>query len=350
LSVARAGTRQVDERAVAAARTGDQAAFAALAEPHRPELQVHCYRMLGSFDESEDLVQETFLRAWHRRESYAGRAPFRAWLYRIATNVCLDFLGRQPRQRQRLPTTDPDAAPLPPAAIPWLQPFPDQLLDPVAPRADEPDAAVVSKETIELAFMVAIQHLTPRQRAVLILRDLLGWPAKDTAALLDTSVASVNSLLQRARPTLRQHLPQRRLDWEPVDPTAEERAVLRRYMDAIERADDNAIAELLREDARVSHQPGAGGHMGTEPGWYQGRETILAGWAPALHGPDALDFRFVATRANRQAAAAAYVRGSDDATYRPFGFTVLRIEDGAVVEVTVFGTDLFPAFGLPATL
>src|SRR4051812_6071341 len=184
----------------------DETAFSAVVERHRHELQVHCYRMLGSYEESEDLVQETFLRAWRRRETYAGRSTFRAWLYRIATNACLDALAAAPR---RVRPADSEAE------IPWLQPYPDELLDAAGPSEDEPDALVVAKETIELGFMVAIQYLPPRQRAVLILRDVLDWSAKDTAALLDASVTAVNSALQRAQATLRRRLPERRSDWAP---------------------------------------------------------------------------------------------------------------------------------------
>ena len=195
--------------------------FAALVERHRRELQVHCYRMLGSFEDSEDLVQETFLRAWRKRASFSSGGPssFRAWLYRIATNACLDVLRSRPRRvlpPQVAPAGDPAAPPSPPADLPWLQPYPDRLLEPIAPAEDEPGAVVVARETIELAFLAAIQHLPPRQRAVLILRDVLGWSAKDTASLLDASVASVNSALQRARATLRDRLGERRTEWAPV--------------------------------------------------------------------------------------------------------------------------------------
>ena len=201
---------------IEAAITGDRDAFTAIAERHRRELQVHCYRMLGSFDDAEDLVQETFLRAWRSRATYQGRSTFRAWLYRIATNACLDALEKRPRT----PTQSGE--------VTWLQPYPDRLLEDAAPSDAEPDALVVAKETIELAFLVAIQHLPPQTRAVLILRDVLGWPAKDTAALLDTSVAAVNSALQRAHAALKQHLPERRTDWaaggatsrRPSGPTA----------------------------------------------------------------------------------------------------------------------------------
>lgn len=338
-----------DGLVVAAARAGDEAAFSALVERYRRELQVHCYRMLGSFEDAEDLVQETFLRAWRKRESFAGRSTFRAWLYRIATNACLDFLDRHPRHPQpRQPSTMsyPQAAVLPLAEIPWLQPYPDRLLEPIAPSDSEPDAAIVAKETIELAFLAAIQHLPVRQRAVLILRDVLGWSANETAALLETSVAAVKSALQRARPTLKEHLSEQRLHWAPsLEPTAEERTLLQRYMDAHERADMHTLAELLREDALLTMPP--------HPMWFMGRAAILAFSAdvfdptsPLYHG----QWRSLPTRANRQPAAAHYVKRPSDHIYRAQVLDVLRIEDGQVVEITAFVPDLFPAFGLPRTL
>jgi RNA polymerase sigma-70 factor (ECF subfamily) len=182
--------RTEESAVVNAARAGDETAFSRLVEGYRRALGVHCYRMLGSFEDSEDLVQETFLRAWRGRESFEGRSTFRAWLYRIATNACLDFLDRQPRARQIASAADYGGDP-PPAMIPWLQPYPDRLLEGIAPGDAEPEVAIVARETMELAFLAAIQHLPPKQRAVLILRDVLGWPAKDTAALLETTVASV---------------------------------------------------------------------------------------------------------------------------------------------------------------
>jgi RNA polymerase sigma-70 factor (ECF subfamily) len=288
--------------------------------------------MLGSFDEAEDVVQETFLRAWRRRETYAGRSTFRAWLYRIATNACLDHLERHPRR----PVAQPAGA-----EVPWLQPFPDRLLEAAAPEDAEPDAVVVAKETIELAFLVAVQHLPPRQRAVLLLRDVLGWSAAETAALLEWSVASANSALQRARATLRQHLPQQRAEWTTSDPTEEERAVLRRFIDATERADVDALGALLREDAIFAMPP--------EPGWFQGREAIMQLWSPAMVGPSAYEFRCVATWANRQPAAANYVRGSDGA-FHALAIDVLRVEGDRVAEVTTFGAGVFALFGLPETL
>ncbi len=331
---------------VAAARAGDESAFGALVERHQRELQLHCYRMLGSFEESEDLVQETFLRAWRKRMSFEGRSTFRAWLYGIATNACLDALARNPRRalpRQAAPAKDSSTALGPPAEIPWLQPYPDRLLEGIASGEAEPDAAVVAKETIELAFLAAIQHLPPRQRAALILRDVLGWSAAESASLLDSSVAAVNSALQRARATLKQHLPERRLEWAASHPSEEERAVLERYMEAHEEADAQALAELLREDARFTMPP--------LPTWYEGREAIMAAFVPAIFGPDAIgDFRLVPTGANRQPAAANYVRRRGEAEYRALALDVLRIENGAVVEITAFVPELFPAFGLSETL
>jgi RNA polymerase sigma-70 factor, ECF subfamily len=327
----------VTDEIVEAARAGDEAAFSALVERHRRELQVHCYRMLGSFEESEDMVQETFLRAWRRRETYAGRSTFRAWLYRIATNACLDHLERNPRRPVPVPAAPGHSE------VPWLQPFPDQLLDQVAPEVDEPDAVIVARETIELAFLVAVQHLPPRQRAVLMLRDVLGWPATDTAELLESSVASVNSALQRARATLREHLPERRADWTSADPTEQERSVLHRFVEASERADVAALGALLRDDAIFSMPP--------EPGWFQGRDVIMAAWGPAMVGPEALgEFRLVPVAANRQLAAANYIREPGKQQFEALSVDVLRIEGGEIAEVTTFGADKFALFGLPATL
>ncbi|GAA1263210.1 RNA polymerase subunit sigma-70 [Pseudonocardia aurantiaca] len=324
-------------RVVAAAQAGDEAAFVSLVERHRRELQVHCYRMLGSFDEAEDMVQEAFLRAWRRRETYAGRSTFRAWLYRIATNACLDHLERNPRRPM------PVAGAPGHSEVPWLQPFPDQMLDQVAPVADEPDAVVVARETIELAFLVAVQHLPPRQRAVLMLRDVLGWRAAETAELLESSVASVNSALQRARATLRDHLPERRAEWTSADPTEAERSVLQRFVEASEKADMAALGALLREDAIFSMPP--------EPGWFQGRDVLMAAWGPAMVGPTSLgEFRLVPTAANRQPAAASYIRKPGGQQFEALSLDVLRIEDGEIAEVTTFGADKFPFFGLPATL
>ncbi len=339
-----------DDGVVAAARAGDESAFAALVERHQRELRVHCYRMLGSFDESEDLVQETFLRAWKNLPGFEGRSTFRAWLYRIATNACLDALDGRARRvlpHQVAAPSDP-STPLPPRTdVAWLQPFPDRLAEPVAPSDEQPDVMVVARETIELAFLAAIQHLPPRQRAVLILRDVLGWPARQTADLLEGSVASVNSAVQRARATLREHLPERRLDWAPsAEPTEQERAVLRRYMDAVERADLAAVAELLASDVRATMPP--------YPMWFQGRDAVMASlaasWNPGLPAYVGR-FLMVPTGANRQPAVAAYVRPPGAREYRPFAIAVLRIVGSRIAEMTAFhDPGLFPAFALPAAL
>jgi RNA polymerase sigma-70 factor (ECF subfamily) len=327
--------------AAAAIRAGDESAFVALAERYRRQLHVHCYRMVGSLEDAEDLVQESILRAWRRRTSFEGRSSFRGWLYRIATNACLDFLERRP-SRVLAPDVVPASDPLlelpAPAELPWLDPYPDRLLEPAASRHEEPEAVVVGKETIELAFMAAIQHLQPRRRAVLVLRDVLGWSAKDTAAVLGVSVASANSALQRARATLKARLPPRRLDWAATgEPSASERALLDRYMQAHEQGDMNSLARLLREDARVSAAP--------LPLWFDGRDAFLAS---ARRSAAAGRFRFLATGANGQLAAASYVRDAGGSDYRPLAIDVLRIEGDRVAEITTFlRPDLFAAFGLP---
>jgi RNA polymerase sigma-70 factor, ECF subfamily len=323
-------------------------AFAQLVERYRPELQVHCYRMLGSFEDSEDLVQETFLRAWRNRASFSlrGTSSFRAWLYRIATNACLDVLRRRPRRilpPQVAPAADPAVAPSPPADLPWLQPYPDRLLEPIAPAEDEPGAVVVARETIELAFLAAIQHLPPRQRAVLILRDVVGWSAKDTATLLEGSVASVNSALQRARATLGERLPERRTEWVPSPGLSDdERELLRRYLDAHERADADALADLLREDVRLTMPP--------HPTWYAGREAIMTAMKQGFD-PEFGHLRSVVAGANMQPAAAHYLRRPGESEHRPLALDVLRIEGGRVAQIDSFvSPELFPGFGLPPTL
>ena len=204
----------------------DEQAFGARVEPHRRELHVHCYRLLGSFEEAEDLVQEAFLRAWRRRETYEGRSTVRAWLYRIATNACLDALDKRPRR--------PSAS----GEVAWLQPYPDELLEQLPDRREGPEDVALAKETVELAFIAAIQHLAPLPRAVLVLRDVLGCSAKETARLLETTEASVNSALQRARGGLRKNLPEDREAWQhAAEATAVERELLARYVDCSERVD-----------------------------------------------------------------------------------------------------------------
>jgi RNA polymerase sigma-70 factor, ECF subfamily len=215
-----------EDAIVAAATGGDEAAFSELAARHRGELEAHCNRMLGSSEEAEDLVQETFLRAWRSRASYRGDASFRAWLYRIATNACLDTLARRSRLPQPAEGSDGD------------------LAEEVRTTDAEPDAAAIANETTELTFMAAIRHLPARQRTVLVLRGALGVSARDAASMLKASVPSVNSALYRARHTLKRRLPDQRLEWaRKSDASDEERALLQRYLDAIERADAKAFVE-----------------------------------------------------------------------------------------------------------
>jgi RNA polymerase sigma-70 factor (ECF subfamily) len=320
-----------DDAVVAAARAGDEAAFAALVDRHRRELHVHCYRMLGSFEEAEDLVQETLLRVWRRRDSFQGGPGFRAWLYRIATNACLDELRRS---RRRVPALHSFAE------VPWLQPYPDRLLDELAPSDSQPDAVVVARETIELTFLAVIQLLPPRQRAVLLLRDVLGWSAGETAAALDSSVAAANSALQRARATLRERLPARPSEWSGAAPSDQERALLEGFIDAHERADADAAAALLREDIRITMPP--------HPWCYDGLASIAPLLGPGLSDPGV--WRLLPTSANRQPAAASYLRARGDSEFRAFKLDVLRVQGGAIAEITTFDARLFPAFGLPAAL
>ncbi len=334
----------------------DQREFGDLLEQHRRELRVHCYRMLGSVDDAEDLVQETFLRAWRYRQTYSGRSTIRAWLYRIATNACLDQLSRHPRRPRAVPAppgVTATVAAQPAAEIQWLQPYPDSLFDPPAPDDAGPDTAVVTKETIELAYLAAIQHLPPRQRAVLVLRDVLCWSTTEVADLLGGSVTADKSALQRARATLKDRLPPRREEWAATeDPTAAERALLQRYIAAHEQADINALAQLLAEDVKLAMPP--------HPYWFAGRDALLQLTAQVFdptstwyHGR----FRALPTHANRQPAVAQYVeRPSADRTrnmegqFRAQVLDVIRVADGQIVEITAFEPDVFPAFGLPLVL
>ena len=318
---------------LAAAFAGNEAAFTDLAERHRRELHVHCYRMLGSFDDAEDAVQETLLRAWRSRDTFDGSALFRAWLYRIATNGSLDTIRRRSRQVPKLTSF---------AEVPWLQPYPDRLLDEIAPSAEEPDAIVVERETIELAFLATLQLLPPRQRAALIARDVLGWPASDTAEMLGTSVAATNSALQRARATMQEHMPRRRAEWSAGAPSAEERLLLERFIDAHERMDAAAAISIAASDIRITMPP--------DMMCFDGLDTI----APLLEhafgdGRDG-DWRLVPTWANRMPTAASYLLRPGDTVFRAFKFDVLRVENGAIAEITTFGKGLVPAFGLAETL
>ncbi len=327
--------RDVDQAdaLTAAAIGGHEVAFATLTERYRRELHVHCYRMLASFDEAEDAVQETFLHAWRGREGFDGGSMFRAWLYRIATNVCLDMRRRSSRRLTSLRSF---------AEVPWMQPYPDALLDEVAASDDAPDTVIVDRETIELAFLAAMQVLPPRQRAALIFRDVLGWSAIETASLLKTSVAAANSALQRARSTMREHLPARRAEWIAGKPSPEERELLDRFIDAHERCDAAAALAIASQDIRISMPPDQMVFDGL---------AVIGPFLERAFGEDRDgDWRLVPTWANRMPTAASYLRRPGDSEFRAFKFDVLRIEHGAIVEITTFGAGLFPKFGLPAVL
>ncbi|WP_432995620.1 RNA polymerase subunit sigma-70 [Dactylosporangium sp. CA-233914] len=284
--------------------------------------------MLASFTDADDAVQETFLRAWRHRDDFEPGTNVRAWLYRIATNACLDAI----RHAKRRP---PSAG----AEVSWLQPYPDRLLDEIAPPDEQPDAVVVARETIELAYLTAIQLLPARQRAVLLLRDVLDWSAAETAQALELTVAAANSALQRARATLKS-APER--DSMPAAPTGPERELLERLIAAHERADVGAAVALLREDVRVTMPP--------LPMRYDG----LAEFLPLLHrafdAPVMGVWRLVPTSANRLPAAASYLREPGGTEFRAFKLDVIRMEGGRVAEFTTFDARLFPHFGLPDVL
>ncbi|MET0415705.1 MAG: RNA polymerase subunit sigma-70 [Actinoplanes sp.] len=308
----------------------EEPAFSGLAERHRRELHVHCYRMLGSFEDAEDTVQETFLRAWRRRETFEGRSTIRAWLYRIATNACLDLLAKYRPE----PATGGE--------VRWLQPYPDRLLDELpAAGADEPESLAVARETIELAYLVAVQHLAPRPRAVLILRDVLGWPAKEVAELLGDSVNSVNSALQRARAGMREHLPAERQDWTGSEGDAGTRELVRRYTEASVATDVSRVAALLRDDVRCSMPP--------TPGLHIGRDAVVEDWVENGFG-DMEHLRAVPTSVNRQPAIAFYHWRKQEDAYLPLTLDVLRITGGAITEIVTFHGDQFPRLGLPDRL
>jgi RNA polymerase sigma-70 factor, ECF subfamily len=342
-----AGVRHTDvsQSLVDAARAGDQGAFARLAEPYRHELQVHCYRMLGSVEDAEDAVQETYLRAWTRLASFAGRAPFRAWLYGIATHACLDALRR--KKARSWPTelaapADPNNYSLGSIDVPWLQPYPDRLLEAAAPQDAEPEAAVTSKETIELAFLAAIQRLPPRQRAVLILRDVLDWSAKDTAAVLEVSQAAVNSALQRAHATLAEHLAAGRGEWTS-ESTADEKALLQRMITAWERSDTAALVAMLRSDTQLIMPPSLT--------WFDGRDAIEIFVRDHVFGEMGGGWAAVPTAANRQPAFALYYKQPGESAHEAFAICVLRVEGGAVAEIALFQQpELFASFALPTVL
>jgi RNA polymerase sigma-70 factor (ECF subfamily) len=321
--------------------------FDDLVRRYRRELHVHCYRMLGSFDEAEDHVQEVLLRAWRSRETFQGRSSPRTWLYRLATNACLDTLRRDARRAVPAPSGAPGgtvlASTAPSVAVmPWVQPYPDALLDEVATEQQGPEVVAVGRETISLAFLAAIQLLPPRQRAALILRDVVSLPAAEVAAVLDTSVPAVNSALQRARATLRDQWPGGRLDWAPAaEPDSGQRRLLERYIAAHEQADPEALIALLRDDIRLAISP--------QVGEWNGRQDV----GDALRGGMNMlgQWRALPIMANRQPGAAGYLRRPGQTAFFPFSLTLLRVEHGRLLDIAAFEQpSMFTAFGLPARL
>ena len=313
-------------------------------DQHRSELTAYCYRMLGSPFEAEDAVQDTLVRAWRGFGRFEGRAALRSWLYRIATNVCFDML--EGRERRARPMDLGPAGQVDPAALhvlpetTWIAPVPDVLV--VSEDGDPADVAV-ARETIRLAFVAALQHLPPRQRAVLILCEVLRWKATEVAELLDTSVASVNSALQRARATLAA----RDVDLEAGQPAPaldeEQRELLARYVSAFERYDMEALTELIREDATQSMPP--------YDLWLRGRDHILGWWVGPGRG--CRNSRVIPTQAANGAPAFGQYKPSDSGSgYDPWALQVLEVADGKIVEFTFFlDTDaVFPLFGLPPRL
>ncbi len=332
---------------LAAARSGDQHEFSNLTEPYRRELQLHCYRMLGSPQDAEDLVQETMLRAWRRFDTYEGRASIRAWLYKIATNACLDELDRRPRRslpQLTRPPADPGKPFISPLVEPiWIEPLPDDL---IADPDGSPEAQVAMREGVTLAFVAALHALPARQRAALILRDVLDWSASETSQLLDLTVPAVNSALHRARVTLAKHY-HRAGGRDAVPPAGHGRdSVLDRYLRAWESADVAALTALLKEDISLSMPP--------SPSWYRSRQAVRAFLHTTIFGDAVFGgvasarWRLRSTRANGQPAFALYLRDASGA-YRAFGIQVLTFDSGQIADITTFvNPALVPRFGLPA--
>ena len=316
--------------------------FAHAAEGHRRELLLHCYRMLGSLPDAEDAVQETMLRAWRYRDSLKEGAPLRPWLYRVATNACLDAIARDERRAvlaAKVAVDDGAAGKL--DDVVWLRPIPDSQLEPPTPPPSTPEAITLRRETIEIAFLTVIQLLTPQQRAALILCDVLDWSAKEAADLLDITVPAVNSSLQRARARLRERLPSRKPAWPAgADPSAAERDLLKKYVEASEAADFRALESIIRTDATFRMPP--------QPGVAEGRDAMFSLWVAGGFGSERFGrLRCVVTRANLQPAVAAYVRRPGDSAWRALALDVLRIEDGVIAEIVTFPPDCFLPFGLP---
>jgi len=322
-------------------------AFDAIAEPHRRELQLHCYRMLGTLQDAEDAVQDALLRAWRGIERFQGRASFRNWLYRIATNTCLNALASGRSKRRIMPEMEgPPSTEMPPREpaldLPWLEPYPDAWLAGVPDEAPGPAAQYEQREAVQLAFVAAIQMLPPRQRAAFLLQDVLGWSAGECAQLLGATVASVNSALQRARATLETHRPSHSERGSGGIPNEQQRAILARYVESWERADVEGFVQVLKDDATMCMPPWRE--------WYRGRAALRTFFAftakPGGHAP----FRLVPTRANGQIAYAFYSRWRSP-EWRAHSIQLVDLDDAGVSRMVSFVTPaLFARFGLPDAL
>jgi RNA polymerase sigma-70 factor (TIGR02960 family) len=328
------------EATLSRARAGNEEAFRELTDPYRRELQLHCYRILGSFQDAEDLLQETLLAAWRGLDGFEGRSSVRAWLYAIATNRCLNALRdterRSPKDRSDLPRPSRVTEPL------WLEPYPDVMLEGVADLAPGPDARYETKEAVALAFVTGLQHLPPRQRAVLVLRDVLGFQAAEVAGMLEGSEASVSSALQRARATLDARMPASR-ERAPLPRSARERVLLARFAEAFESGDIDGIVELLTDDALLTMPP--------QPYEYQGHDAIAGFLADRFATHSGRRARLVPTRANSQPAFGHYIDDAHAPIARFFGVLVLTLEGDRIAGLTRFGdTAILPRFGLPRTL
>ncbi|MFT3781790.1 MAG: RNA polymerase subunit sigma-70 [Nibricoccus sp.] len=332
-------------------RPQSEAEFSRALETHRAEIRLHCYRLMGSLHDAEDMTQETLLRAWRNRSRFAGRSSIRHWLYRIATNGCLNLLAKRKNRHRLLPDAVGPATRKMPAGepaeeIPWLEPHPDFLLETAPDAAPPPNARYEQRESIRLAFVAAIQRLGSKQRAVLLLRDVLGWSASETAQCLGLSIASANSALQRARTAMAAHHEHGGPKSSPAIERAEQ-AVVDRYVRAWESADFDGVVNLLREDARLVMPPWRQ--------WYRGRPAIRSffGWAFdwAWRTPRRRTFHLVQTSANGQAALATYVRARGESKFHAHALQLLTIRDGSIAALTLFvGPRFFAVFNLPRDL
>jgi RNA polymerase sigma-70 factor (TIGR02960 family) len=331
-----------DDAVLARARAGDDAAFRELTEAHRRALQLHCYRILGSVHDAEDMVQETLLAAWRSLEAFEGRASVRSWLYRIATNRCLNALRARSRRPREVPAMADALEPTRRIEPLWLEPYPDVLLDSIPDGAPGPAARYEARESIELSFIVGLQHLPARQRAALVLADVLGFRTTEVAAMLDTGEVSVKGALQRARATLRARLPAADRERAPQPRSAAERELVGRFADAVQSGDLDDMVALLTDDALLTMPP--------QPLEYQGHDAI-AGFMRQRAELRGAPLLFVPTRANTQPAFGCYLPDAHAAVARPYGLFVLTLEGDAIAAITWFSdTAIFGAFGLPGTV